>query len=324
MPTSLTRRRETDTLTLPQIDEPIQGEVGGTKSCQLVRDRRISKTRKRGDSTSCQLVVPSLTQTHSELSPSSISIRKRLMRNVYGLLPVLELLRSGGQRVERVIVAEGAKERRLSEVIEAARKAGVPVRREPRSALDRLCGPVNHQGVAAIAAAVRYAEAADLLDRITAKSLFVLLDGVEDPHNLGAAVRTAECAGATAVVIPERRAAHVTETVAKTSAGAIEHIPVAKVNNLASFIKELKKHNVWVVGVESSGTLSYTDYDYKGALALVFGGEGRGLHRLVRDRCDVVVSIPMRGRVTSLNVSVAVGVVLFEALRQRQALEPHL
>jgi 23S rRNA (guanosine2251-2'-O)-methyltransferase len=119
------------------------------------------------------------------------------------------------------------------------------------------------------------------------------------------------------VVIPERRAAHITEVVAKTSAGATEYMPIARVTNLSNFIEQLKRRNVWVVGVEQSGEMSYTDYDYTGPLALVFGGEGHGLHRLVREHCDVLVSIPMRGRITSLNVSVAVGVVLFEAMRQR-------
>jgi 23S rRNA (guanosine2251-2'-O)-methyltransferase len=146
-----------------------------------------------------------------------------------------------------------------------------------------------------------------------------LLDGVQDPHNLGAIIRTAECGGASAVVVPDRRAAHLTDAVAKTSAGAVEHLPLARVTNLGSFIEELKKRNVWVVGIESSGEMAYTEFNYSGALALVYGGEGSGLHRLVRERCDAVVSIPMRGKVTSLNVSVAVGVVLFEALRQRNS-----
>ncbi|HTG16298.1 MAG TPA: 23S rRNA (guanosine(2251)-2'-O)-methyltransferase RlmB, partial [Blastocatellia bacterium] len=171
----------------------------------------------------------------------------------------------------------------------------------------------------AIASAASYADEEQILAGITTDSLLVLLDGVEDPHNLGAIIRTAECAGATAVIIPERRAAHVTEVVAKTSAGATEYLPIALVTNLARFIEQLKQRNVWVVGVEQSGEMPYTQYDYAGAVALVLGGEGQGLHRLVRDRCDVIVSIPMRGRIGSLNVSVAAGVVLFEALRQRSA-----
>jgi 23S rRNA (guanosine2251-2'-O)-methyltransferase len=240
------------------------------------------------------------------------------MSNIYGVLPVLEALRAGGRRIDRLVIAEGARHERLREVIEAARGAGWPVRREPRAALDRLSNNANHQGVIAIASAASYADDAQLISDIRPDTLFVLLDGIEDPHNLGAIIRTAECAGATAVIIPERRAAHVTDVVAKTSAGATEHLPIARVTNLASFIEELKKRNVWVIGVESSGEMAYDKFDYSGALALVFGGEGHGLHRLVRERCDALVSIPMRGKVTSLNVSVAAGVVLFEALRQRR------
>ncbi len=239
------------------------------------------------------------------------------MANIYGVLPVLEALRAGGRRIDRIVVAEGARDARLRDVIEAARRARVPVRREPRVALDRLTHNANHQGVIAVTSAVKYADADELLNRITPDTIFILLDGVEDPHNLGAIIRTAECGGASAVIVPDRRAAHVTDAVAKTSAGAVEHLPVARVTNLASFIGELKKREVWVVGVESSGEIAYTAFDYRGALALVFGGEGSGLHRLVRERCDVIVSIPMHGKVTSLNVSVAVGVVLFEAVRQR-------
>jgi 23S rRNA (guanosine2251-2'-O)-methyltransferase len=239
------------------------------------------------------------------------------MAHIYGVLPVLEALRSGGRRIERILVADTARHERLREVVEAARRAGVPVRREPRAALDRFSNNANHQGVIAIGASASYADESEILANITPETILILLDGVEDPHNLGAIIRTAECSGAAAVVIPERRAAHITEVVAKTSAGATEYLPIARVTNLASFIEQLKRRNVWVVGVEQSGEMSYTDYDYTGAVALVFGGEGHGLHRLVRERCDVTVSIPMRGHITSLNVSVAVGVVLFEAMRQR-------
>lgn len=239
------------------------------------------------------------------------------MPNIYGVLPVLEALRAGGRRIDRIVIAEGVRDARLREVIEAARNARVTVRREPRVALDRLTHNANHQGVLAITSAVSYADADDLLSQVSPDTTFILLDGVEDPQNLGAIIRTAECGGATAVIVPERRAAHITDAVAKTSAGAVEHLPVARVTNLASFIEALKRRNVWVVGVEASGQTAYAEFDYSGALALVFGGEGQGLHRLVRERCDAVVSVPMRGKVTSLNVSVTVGVVLFEALRQR-------
>jgi 23S rRNA (guanosine2251-2'-O)-methyltransferase len=240
------------------------------------------------------------------------------MANIYGVLPVLEALRAGARRIDRIVIAEGTRDARLRDVIEAARTARVPIRREPRVTLDRLTHNANHQGVIAVTSAATYSEADDLLNQLSPETIFILLDGVEDPHNLGAIIRTAECGGASAVIVPERRAAHITEAVAKTSAGAVEHLPVARVTNLASFIEELKKNNVWVIGVESSAEMAYTEFNYSGALALVFGGEGHGLHRLVRERCDAVVSIPMLGKLTSLNVSVAVGVVLFEALRQRR------
>ncbi len=244
------------------------------------------------------------------------------MANIYGVLPVLEALRAGARRIDRIVIAEGTRDARLRDVIEAARAARVPIRREPRVTLDRLTHNANHQGVMAVTSAATYSEADDLLSQISSETIFILLDGVEDPHNLGAIIRTAECGGASAVIVPERRAAHITDAVAKTSAGAVEHLPVARVTNLASFIEELKKNNVWVIGVESSAEMTYTEFNYSGALALVFGGEGHGLHRLVRERCDAVVSIPMQGKLTSLNVSVAVGVVLFEALRQRSGTKP--
>jgi 23S rRNA (guanosine2251-2'-O)-methyltransferase len=237
--------------------------------------------------------------------------------NIYGVKPVLEALRAGGRRIERVMIADSGRTERLHEILQAAKKAGIEVRREPRAALDRLAPGANHQGVIAVTSAIQYRDAHDLLEGISTKSLFILLDGIEDPHNLGAIIRTAECAGASALIIPQRRSAHVTDIVAKTSAGAVEYVPIAVVTNLASYIEQLKAKNVWVAGVDVSEGTVYTDYDYSGAHALVFGGEGHGLHRLVRERCDVTLSIPMAGKVGSLNVSVAVGVVLFEALRRR-------
>jgi 23S rRNA (guanosine2251-2'-O)-methyltransferase len=239
------------------------------------------------------------------------------MSQIYGVLPVLEALRAGNRHIERIIISDSARHERLREVIEAARSASIPVRREPRAALDRLSNNANHQGVMAVVAAAKYADADTILDSISPDTLLILLDGVEDTHNLGAIIRTAECAGATAVIVPERRAAHLTEVVAKASAGAIEHMKVARVTNLASFIEQLKRRNVWVVGLDAKGQMNYDRYDYRGATALVFGSEGAGLHRLVRERCDTIISIPMRGKITSLNVSVTVGVVLFEAVRQR-------
>jgi 23S rRNA (guanosine2251-2'-O)-methyltransferase len=240
------------------------------------------------------------------------------MSYIHGVGPVLEALRAGNRRIDRIIIAEGADRKRLAQLIEQARLGGVPVRREPRVALDRLAGGANHQGVVAVTSMIGYADPDDLISRAAAHTLLVLLDSVEDPHNLGAIIRTAECAGAAAVVIPERRAAQVTDTVVKTSAGATEHLPIARVSNLASYIDELKRGKFWVVGVDPSATLGYTDYEYSGPVALVFGGEGHGLHRLVLNKCDVTVSVPMLGRIQSLNVAVTVGIVLFEAVRRRR------
>jgi 23S rRNA (guanosine2251-2'-O)-methyltransferase len=240
------------------------------------------------------------------------------MSHIYGMLPVLEALRAGNRRIERIMVSDSARHERLREILDAARNAHVPVRREPKQALDRLSNNANHQGVIAVIAAAHYADADAILEAIRPDTLLILLDGVEDTHNLGAIIRTAECAGATAIILPERRAAHLTEVVAKASAGAIEYLPVARVTNLATYIEQLKRRNVWVVGLDAKARISYDQYEYKGATALVFGGEGAGLHRLVRERCDTLVAIPMRGKISSLNVSVTVGVVLFEALRQRQ------
>src|SRR5215467_12761677 len=246
-----------------------------------------------------------------------IALRGATLAQIYGIGPVLEALRAGTRRIERIVIAEGAAQHRLRDIVDRARKAGVPVRREPRQALDRLAGSQNHQGIIAIIAAAGYADPDDLIAAANESTVFILLDGVEDPHNLGAIIRTAECAGVTAVVIPERRAAHITDTVVKASAGATEHMRVARVTNLAAFVEEIKRKGFWVVGVEADARTAYTDYDYGGPLALIFGGEGQGLHRLVREKCDVMVSVPLRGHVSSLNVSVTAGIILFEAVRKR-------
>ncbi len=244
---------------------------------------------------------------------------------LYGVLPVLEALRAGGRRVERITVAEGAHEVRLHELFELARTQRVLVRRAPRAELQRLAPGANHQGVVASVAAADYADADELLDMIAARvaagasPLAVVLDGVEDPRNLGAILRTCECAGADAVFVPERRAAGLTETVAKAAAGALEYVPVARATNIARLVAELKERGVWTIGTAADAPLAYTEWDWARPCALLLGGEGAGLRRLVRERCDALVRIPLRGRITSLNVSVAAGIVLYEALRQRLA-----
>ena len=245
--------------------------------------------------------------------------------HVYGVQPVLELLRAGRRPVERVIVAEGAHEARLHEIMELARAAGVPVRRVPRAEVQRLAPGANHQGVVASVAAARYLTSDELLDQLAARvgtqdpPLAVVLDGVEDPRNLGAIIRTVECAGAHGVFVPERRAAGLTETVAKAAAGALEYVPVARAANVARLVEELKGRGVWAVGTAADAALTYDGWDWTQPCALLLGGEGEGLRRLVRERCDVLVRIPLRGRVESLNVSVAAGIILYEAVRQRTA-----
>jgi 23S rRNA (guanosine2251-2'-O)-methyltransferase len=230
-------------------------------------------------------------------------------------------VRARRRPLQKILVAAGAQPARLAELTEAARRAGVPVERSERRVLDELTRHANHQGVVALlapAGRASYAEAAEILNSLGDAPLLVLLDNIEDPHNLGAILRTCEGAGVTGVFLPEHRAAGLSETVAKTSAGAVEYVRVSRVTNLVPLIQELKERGLWVVGVEGGAATAYLDFDLSGPLALIFGSEGRGIRRLVREKCDAVVSIPMRGRINSLNVSVAAGVVLFEALRQRE------
>ncbi len=247
---------------------------------------------------------------------------------IYGLIPVLEALRAGGKKLEQITIAEGAKSERLRELLALAKQSRVPVHRAPRLALDRALPGVTHQGVIARTAAASYRDADELLEELhsqvgTATPPLILgLDAVEDPRNLGAILRTAECAGVGGVFIPERRAVGLTATVAKAAAGALGHISVARVTNLVQLIEQLKQRNIWVVGAAADGASDYTEWDWTVPSALFLGGEGTGLHRLVRERCDTLVRIPLRGRIGSLNVSVAAGVILYEALRQRRARKP--
>ena len=230
-----------------------------------------------------------------------------------GIHPVAEALRAGSA-IERILIAQGAGGPRMQEVIDLARKAGVPIRFEPRASLERLAGSSAHQGIVALGAARKYAE----LDAVAESDLLVVLDGVEDPHNLGAIVRTAHAAGAGAVIIPERRAASLTDVVAKAAAGALEHLPVARVTNVNRTLEELKKGGHWIYGLDERGTESYDQIDYAAKSVLVLGGEGKGLHEQVRKHCDVLVRIPMAGKISSLNVSVAAGIVLFELRKRRR------
>jgi 23S rRNA (guanosine2251-2'-O)-methyltransferase len=228
-----------------------------------------------------------------------------------GIHPVLEAL-GAARPLERVHIARGAGGARVQAVIDACRKAGVPVRFEERAALDRISRAATHQGVVAIAGDLPYASLGDLLGT----KLVVVLDGVEDPHNLGAVARTAHAAGAGALVIPERRAAGVTPAAAKAAAGALEHLPVARVGNLNRALEDLKNAGYWIYGLDERGEFSYDSTVYNIPTALVAGGEGKGLHQQVKKHCDALVRIPLAGRIASLNVSVAMGIVLFEWKRR--------
>jgi len=243
------------------------------------------------------------------------------MDKLTGIHAVKEALEAR-RPIDRIAIAKGRQDTRVEEIVQLARKQGVAVRFEDRGQLDRLANSKDHQGVVALAAARAAASLEDILTNANAVGpgqlgLIVLLDGVEDPHNLGAIIRTALAAGAHGVVIPERRAAGLTDTVARASAGALAHLPVAKVTNLVRTMEELKEAGYWLVGLDEQGDKSYTEVDYTSPVGIVLGSEGQGLHELTRKRCDFVVSLPTTGPVKSLNVSVAAGVVLFEALRQR-------
>src|ERR1039458_9823488 len=230
-----------------------------------------------------------------------------------GIHPVAEALRAK-HSLERLLVAQGAGGPRLQEIIDLARRASIPVRFEPRAALDRLAGTSAHQGVVAMGAAQRYAD----LDGVAPCDMLGVLCGVEDPHNLGAIIRTAHAAGAGAVVIPERRAAGITDVVAKAAAGALEYLPVVRVTNINRTLEDLKQRGMWIYGLDERGTQAYDQIDYAAKSVLVLGGEGGGLHEQVRKHCDVLVRIPLAGKISSLNVSVAAGVVLFEWKRRRK------
>ena len=248
-------------------------------------------------------------------------IEQRAANVIFGVLPVLESLRAGARKIEKILVAEGGHEKRLQEIFDLVKQAGIPFQKIPRQNLQKFVEPgANHQGVVAFVAAAEYIDADKLVEEITARenSLSVILDGVEDPRNLGAILRTIECSGADGVFIPERRAVGLTETVAKSSAGATEYVKVAKVGNLNRLIERLKENNIWVVGTSGDAEIDYTEWDWTRKCALVLGGEGKGLHRLTAEKCDVLVKIPLLGKIESLNVSVAAGVILYEAVRQKK------
>jgi 23S rRNA (guanosine2251-2'-O)-methyltransferase len=250
------------------------------------------------------------------------------VRTLYGVNPVRELLRAGAEGLSELWLAEGGdRARALADLARLARDRGAKVREAPRGKLDRLAGTDRHQGVVAVVADYRYRDLHDLLHPQVGtprpdegeRPLLVVLDGIEDPQNLGAIIRSAHAFGAEGVVIPRDRAASITPTAAKASAGAVEHCPVARVTNLAQAVEEMKEAGLWTVALAADGDRGLDEIDLRDPLALVVGAEGSGVRPLVRRTCDHVARIPMKGRVGSLNASASAAVALYEVARQRAA-----
>ena len=240
---------------------------------------------------------------------------------IIGKNPVIEALKSG-RSVNKVLVSEQLNPTVQKKLNQLARAAGTIVQNVPRNKLDQLDSG-NHQGVIAYVASYQYASIEDLFKLAEEREedpFFIILDELEDPHNLGSILRTADATGVHGVIIPKRRSVGLTATVAKTAAGAIEHIPVARVTNIANLIDELKARNVWVVGTEAEATEDFRKLDGHIPIALVIGNEGKGISRLVREKCDWTVSLPMKGQVSSLNASVACSLLLYEVYRKRYPL----
>ena len=235
-----------------------------------------------------------------------------------GRNPISEAL-SSGRPIIKIMVAKGQTSGPAVEIAAKAKKAGIPVQEVERKKLDYMTGGAAHQGVAALCAMKEYAEIGDILDAARQRGeapFIIILDEIEDPHNLGAIIRSAECAGAHGVIIKKRHAAGLTYTVAKAAAGALEYVPVARVNNISEAIEQLKEQNIWVYGADMDGA-DYRCTDFSGGAALVIGNEGKGLSRLVREKCDVIVSLPMKGRINSLNASVAAGILMYKIAEKR-------
>jgi 23S rRNA (guanosine2251-2'-O)-methyltransferase len=236
---------------------------------------------------------------------------------IYGIHPVLECLKSGARSVEKIYIQKTASSRIVSEIVHLCRQKGIPVRFEPGAYFERQTNGASHQGVLAVCSAQKYKDIEDIFASLSACPTLVVLDSIEDPRNLGAIIRTCAASGVEGVILPKDHSTGLTSTVAKTAAGALDHVQVVRVSNLVNAMKEIKEKGIWIVGVESEQKKQYDELDYQMPLALVFGNEGKGIRRLVRETCDFLVSIPTPGKIHSLNVSVAAGVVLYEVLRQR-------
>lgn len=244
-----------------------------------------------------------------------------MSEKIYGRKPALEALKSGNRAITHIYLLQGARDDVFNQIEAHARAKGIPIGLETRHRMDTMAGNDKHQGVIVVAEDYKYAELEDLLDLAQKKkepAFLILLDEIEDPHNLGAIIRSADAAGVHGVVIPKNRAVEVNATAIKASAGAAEHVRTVKVTNLNDAIRTLKEANVWVVGADMEGSKNFFDYDFRQPVALVIGNEGKGLRRLVRENCDELVKIPMAGKMSSLNASVAAALLLFEVTRQRK------
>lgn len=242
---------------------------------------------------------------------------------VEGRNPVIEALKSE-REIDKILVAKGAKEGSINKIIGMAKNKGIVIQYVERQKLNEMAESNNHQGVIALVAAYEYSELEDILEIPKNKGedpFLVILDEIMDPHNLGSIMRTADAVGVHGIIIPKRRSVGLTATVAKTSAGAIEYVPVAKVSNISQTIEKFKKEGLWIVGADMSGEKDYFHSDLKGAIALVIGNEGEGISRLVKEKCDFLVKIPMVGKVASLNASVAAATLMYEVFRQKNLKE---
>ena len=238
---------------------------------------------------------------------------------IVGKQPVLEALKSR-QPIERILILHGTTGSHIDQAKQLARKLAVPVKETDKDRFAEIAGDTLTQGIIAIIDSYRYAEIEEILAVAQQKNespFILILDEIEDPHNLGALIRSAECAGVHGIIIPLHNAASVNSTVAKTSAGATAHLPIARVTNIVQTMEELKKAGVWIVGAEMETDKLYYEHDYRGSLAIVIGNEGRGIRRLVKEKCDFLVKIPMHGKIESLNASVAGALIMFEAAKSR-------
>lgn len=238
---------------------------------------------------------------------------------LHGINAVTEALKAYPEKVERICVGRGQKNPRIQAIVELARQNGVRISFENKTWMDRKAEGARHQGVLCYVAAMDTYDSEDIIEQAKSPGLLVVLDGIEDPHNLGAVLRSAEAAGVDGVFLPKHRGANLSATVVKTSAGAASHVKVARVSNIAQLIESLKKKGYWVAGLDADADQSIWDADLTDPTALILGNEGSGLHRLVREKCDFIISLPVFGKVGSYNVSVAAGIALYEALRQRKA-----